>query len=104
MKISLDRRSKILGQQKAIPGGLICAAVLALALTAWGASHTRDSDAGIDAWNWTTTRTPSPGTPRTGRLVALTLVPEPATLIAGAILLTPFALSTWPILRRRLKS
>lgn len=31
----------------------------------------------------------------------LTLVPEPATLIAGAILLIPFALSTWPILRRR---
>lgn len=34
----------------------------------------------------------------------LTLVPEPATLIAGAILLIPFALSTWPILRRRRKS
>ena len=31
----------------------------------------------------------------------LTLVPEPATMIAGAILLVPFALSTWPILRRR---
>jgi hypothetical protein len=31
----------------------------------------------------------------------LTLVPELATLIAGAILLVPFALSTWPILRRR---
>ena len=31
----------------------------------------------------------------------LTLVPEPATLIAGAILLIPFALSPWPILRRR---
>jgi hypothetical protein len=31
----------------------------------------------------------------------LTLVPEPATLIAGAVLLVPFALSTWPILRRR---
>jgi hypothetical protein len=31
----------------------------------------------------------------------LTLVPEPATMIAGAILLIPFALSTWPILRRR---
>jgi hypothetical protein len=31
----------------------------------------------------------------------LTLVPEPATLIAGAILLIPFALSTWPLLRRR---
>jgi len=33
----------------------------------------------------------------------LTLVPEPATMIAGAILLIPFALSTWPILRRRAK-
>jgi hypothetical protein len=31
----------------------------------------------------------------------LTLVPEPATMIAGAILLIPFALSTWPILRRK---
>ncbi len=31
----------------------------------------------------------------------LTLVPEPATLIAGAVLLIPFAFSTWPILRRR---
>ena len=31
----------------------------------------------------------------------LTLVPEPATMIAGAILLVPFALSTWPILRRK---
>ncbi len=31
----------------------------------------------------------------------LTLVPEPATLIAGAILLVPFALSTWPMLRRK---
>ena len=31
----------------------------------------------------------------------LTLVPEPATMIAGAILLIPFAFSTWPILRRR---
>ena len=31
----------------------------------------------------------------------LTLVPEPATLIAGAILLIPFALSTWPIILRR---
>jgi len=31
----------------------------------------------------------------------LTLVPEPATMIAGAVLLIPFALSTWPILRRR---
>ena len=31
----------------------------------------------------------------------LTLVPEPATLIAGAILLVPFALSTWPIILRR---
>lgn len=31
----------------------------------------------------------------------LTLVPEPATLIAGAILLIPFALSAWPILRRK---
>ena len=31
----------------------------------------------------------------------LTLVPEPATLIAGAVLLIPFVLSTWPILRRR---
>jgi hypothetical protein len=31
----------------------------------------------------------------------LTLVPEPATLIAGAVLLVPFALSTWPVLRRR---
>ncbi len=34
----------------------------------------------------------------------LTLVPEPATLIAGAVLLIPFALSTWPILRRRRSS
>jgi hypothetical protein len=34
----------------------------------------------------------------------LTLVPEPATLIAGAILLIPFVLSTWPILRRWRKS
>lgn len=34
----------------------------------------------------------------------LTLVPEPATMIAGAILLIPFALSTWPILRRRRSS
>lgn len=33
----------------------------------------------------------------------LTLVPEPATLVAGAILLIPLALSTWPILRRRAK-
>ncbi len=33
----------------------------------------------------------------------LTLVPEPATLIAGAVLLIPFAFSTWPILRRRAK-
>jgi len=31
----------------------------------------------------------------------LTLVPEPATMIAGAILLIPFVLSTWPILHRR---
>jgi hypothetical protein len=31
----------------------------------------------------------------------LTLVPEPATMIAAAVLLIPFALSTWPILRRR---
>ncbi|MGO8926161.1 MAG: hypothetical protein ACLQU3_04615 [Limisphaerales bacterium] len=31
----------------------------------------------------------------------LTLVPEPTTVIAGAILLIPFALSTLPILRRR---
>lgn len=31
----------------------------------------------------------------------LTLVPEPATMIAGAVLLIPLALSTWPILRRR---
>jgi hypothetical protein len=31
----------------------------------------------------------------------LTLVPEPATMLAGAVLLIPFALSTWPILRRR---
>jgi hypothetical protein len=33
----------------------------------------------------------------------LTLVPEPATMIAGAILLIPFALSTWPMLRRKAK-
>jgi hypothetical protein len=33
----------------------------------------------------------------------LALVPEPATMIAGAILLVPFALSTWPMLRRRAK-
>jgi hypothetical protein len=40
--------------------------------------------------------------PTTGAIIdRLTLVPEPATLIAGAILLIPFALSTWPILRRR---
>lgn len=40
--------------------------------------------------------------PGTGAIIdRLTLVPEPATLIAGAILLIPFALSTWPILRRR---
>jgi hypothetical protein len=31
----------------------------------------------------------------------LAVVPEPATLIAGAVLLIPFILSTWPILRRR---
>jgi hypothetical protein len=31
----------------------------------------------------------------------LLLVPEPATLIAGAVLLIPFALSTLPTLRRR---
>jgi len=36
-----------------------------------------------------------------GIIDRLTLVPEPATLIAGAVLLIPFALSTWPILRRR---
>ena len=34
-------------------------------------------------------------------IARLTLVPEPATMIAGAILLVPFLLSTWPILRRR---
>ena len=40
--------------------------------------------------------------PTTGAIIdRLTLVPEPATMIAGAILLVPFALSTWPILRRR---
>jgi hypothetical protein len=31
----------------------------------------------------------------------LTLVPEPTTYVAGAILLIPLALSTWPLLRRR---
>jgi|ERR1035438_3626191 hypothetical protein len=31
----------------------------------------------------------------------LTLVPEPATYIAGAMLLIPFAWSMWPLLRRR---
>ncbi len=34
----------------------------------------------------------------------LALVPGPAAIIAGAILLIPFALSTWPILRRRRKT
>ena len=34
----------------------------------------------------------------------LTVVPEPTTLIAGAILLIPFALSTLPVLRRRRSS
>jgi hypothetical protein len=33
----------------------------------------------------------------------LTLVPEPTTYIAGAILLVPLALSTWPMLRRKAK-
>src|SRR6266496_1844494 len=31
----------------------------------------------------------------------LTVVPEPATMIAGAILLIPFALSTFRLLRRK---
>jgi hypothetical protein len=34
----------------------------------------------------------------------LTVVPEPTTLIAGAILLIPFAISTWPVLCRRRSS
>jgi hypothetical protein len=34
----------------------------------------------------------------------LTVVPEPATVIAGVLLLIPLALSTWPMLRRKQKS
>ena len=36
--------------------------------------------------------------------VELAAVPEPSTVIAGALMLIPFGLSTWPILRRMRKS